>query len=228
MKNKKILILSIIFIFIMGGAVIGYNYLKNNYNIDLEDESIDKIKSIDFTVYDINNKEVNLSDYKGKNVVINFWASWCPPCKYEMPSIDKIKSIDFTVYDINNKEVNLSDYKGKNVVINFWASWCPPCKYEMPYFQNATEKYKDKNIEILMLNLTDGYRETVDSATKYMKENNFHMNLLFDKNLEAATIYQVQGVPRTIFIDKEGYIIKDYTGAMEQDVLYDEIDKLIK
>ncbi len=181
MKNKKILILSIIFIFIMSGAVVGYNYLKNNYNIDLEDESI-----------------------------------------------DKIKSPDFTVYDINNKEVNLSDYKGKNVVINFWASWCPPCKYEMPYFQNATEKYKDKNVEILMLNLTDGYRETVDSATKYMKENNFDMNLLFDKNLEAATKYQVQGVPRTIFIDKEGYIVKDYTGAMEQDVLYDEIDKLIK
>lgn len=181
MKNKKILILSIIFIFIMSSAVVGYNYLKNNYNIDLEDESI-----------------------------------------------DKIKSPDFTVYDINNKEVNLSDYKGKNVVINFWASWCPPCKYEMPYFQNATEKYKDKNVEILMLNLTDGYRETVDSATKYMKENNFDMNLLFDKNLEAATKYQVQGVPRTIFIDKEGYIVKDYTGAMEQDVLYDEIDKLIK
>lgn len=181
MKNKKILILSIIFIFIMSGAVVGYNYLKNNYNIDLEDESI-----------------------------------------------DKIKSTDFKVYDINNKEVNLYDYKGKNLVINFWASWCPPCKYEMPYFQNATEKYKDKNIEILMLNLTDGYRETVDSATKYMKENNFDMNLLFDKNLEAATKYQVQGVPRTIFIDKEGYIVKDYTGAMEQDVLYDEIDKLIK
>ncbi len=181
MKNKKILILSIIFIIIMSGAVVGYNYLKNNYNIDLEDESI-----------------------------------------------DKIKSTDFKVYDINNKEVNLSDYKGKNVVINFWASWCPPCKYEMPYFQNATEKYKDKNVEILMLNLTDGYRETVDSATKYMKENNFDMNLLFDKNLEAATKYQVQGVPRTIFIDKEGYIVKDYTGAMEQDVLYDEIDKLIK
>lgn len=181
MKNKKILILSIIFIIIMSGAVVGYNYLKNNYNIDLEDESI-----------------------------------------------DKIKSTDFKVYDINNKEVNLYDYKGKNLVINFWASWCPPCKYEMPYFQNATEKYKDKNIEILMLNLTDGYRETVDSATKYMKENNFDMNLLFDKNLEATTIYQVQGVPRTIFIDKEGYIVKDYTGAMEQDVLYDEIDKLIK
>ena len=61
-----------------------------------------------------------------------------------------------------------------------------------------------------------------------MKENNFDMNLLFDKNLEAATKYQVQGVPRTIFIDKEGYIVKDYTGAMEQDVLYDEYYKLIK
>lgn len=182
MKNKKILILSIIFIIIMCGAVVGYNYLKDKYkNVNLENENIDKIKS--------NN---------------------------------------FTVYDIDGNEINLSDYKGKNVVINFGASWCPPCKYEMPYFQNATNKYKDKNLEILMLNLTDGDRETVDSATKYMKENNFNMNLLFDKNFEAATAYQVQGIPRTIFIDKEGYIVKDHTGAIEQDVLYDEIDKLIK
>lgn len=181
MKNRKVLILSIIFIFIMGGAVVGYNYLKNNYNIDLEEENI-----------------------------------------------DKIKSPDFKVYDINDKEVNLSDYKGKNLVINFWASWCPPCKYEMPYFQNATNKYKNKNIEILMLNLTDGERETVDSAKKYMKENNFDMNLLFDKDFNGAKAYQVQGIPRTIFIDEEGYIIKDHTGAIEQDILYDNIDKLIK
>lgn len=182
MKNKKVLILSTVFIIIMGCSVVGYNYLKKNYNNPiLEDESI-----------------------------------------------DKVKYSNFKVYNIDGNEVKLSDYKGKNIVINFWASWCPPCKYEMPYFQNATNKYKNKNIEILMLNLTDGNRETEDSATKYMKENNFDMKLLFDKDFEAATAYQVQGIPRTIFIDEEGYITKDHTGAMEQDVLYGEIDKLIK
>ncbi|MGZ3938797.1 MAG: TlpA family protein disulfide reductase [Flavisolibacter sp.] len=48
-----------------------------------------------FTVRDINGKAVNLQDLKGKKLFVNFWASWCPPCKRELPSIEKLyKSID--------------------------------------------------------------------------------------------------------------------------------------
>lgn len=43
-----------------------------------------------FTLRDINNKEVSLSDYKGKVVLVNFWATWCGPCKVEMPHLDKM------------------------------------------------------------------------------------------------------------------------------------------
>jgi peroxiredoxin len=39
----------------------------------------------DFTLKDIDGKTVRLSDYRGKAVVLNFWATWCPPCKVEMP-----------------------------------------------------------------------------------------------------------------------------------------------
>lgn len=39
----------------------------------------------DFKVQTMDGKEVNLSDYKGKKVFLNFWATWCPPCKAEMP-----------------------------------------------------------------------------------------------------------------------------------------------
>lgn len=42
-------------------------------------------KAPDFTVQTIDGKKVNLSDYKGKKVFLNFWATWCPPCKSEMP-----------------------------------------------------------------------------------------------------------------------------------------------
>ena len=38
-----------------------------------------------FTLQTVDGKEVNLSDYKGKKVFLNFWATWCPPCKAEMP-----------------------------------------------------------------------------------------------------------------------------------------------
>ena len=49
-----------------------------------------KTKSIDFKLKDLDGKELSLSDLKGKKVFINFWATWCPPCKAEMPEIEKI------------------------------------------------------------------------------------------------------------------------------------------
>ena len=44
----------------------------------------------EFTLRDINNKSVSLSDFKGKVVLVNFWATWCGPCKVEMPHLDKM------------------------------------------------------------------------------------------------------------------------------------------
>ena len=44
------------------------------------------------TVLDDQNNQINLSDYKGNILLLNFWATWCAPCKEEMPSLDLLKS----------------------------------------------------------------------------------------------------------------------------------------
>jgi len=44
----------------------------------------------DFTLTDMQGKHVSLSDLKGKVVILNFWATWCPPCKEEMPSMERL------------------------------------------------------------------------------------------------------------------------------------------
>ncbi|GAA0070801.1 TlpA disulfide reductase family protein [Clostridium sardiniense] len=138
------------------------------------------------------------------------------------------KAPDFIVYNEEGRAVKLSDYKGKKaVVVNFWASWCPPCKYEMPYFQKANDKYKGKEVEILMVNLTDGSRETKKTALEFMKESKYNMNVLFDTELNAAKIYGIQALPRTLFIDKDGNLVNDHTGLITQDMLDDNIDDLI-
>jgi len=49
-----------------------------------------KTKAIDFKLKDLSGKELSLSDLKGKKVFLNFWATWCPPCKAEMPEIQKL------------------------------------------------------------------------------------------------------------------------------------------
>ena len=47
-------------------------------------------KAIEFTLEDLNGKQHSLSDYKGKVVFLNFWATWCPPCREEMPAMQKL------------------------------------------------------------------------------------------------------------------------------------------
>ncbi len=122
----------------------------------------------------------------------------------------KIKAPDFTVYDADGNEVKLSDYLGTPVVLNFWASWCPPCKSEMPHFNKVSEEYSEDELVFLMIDLVDGDRETVESGLEYIEENNYtSFTVLFDKKQDAAKTYGIRSIPTTLFIDKEGYVIKD-------------------
>jgi len=131
---------------------------------------------------------------------------------------EKTKAPDFTVLDQEGNEVKLSDMEGKPVVINFWASWCSPCKDEMPHFENVYNELGD-SVQFMMIDLADGFQETIESGTAYFSEHGFLMPLFFDTTGEASGKYGITGIPTTIFIDKDGYLITHAVGGIDEELL---------
>jgi thiol-disulfide isomerase/thioredoxin len=101
MGKKKFLLAAVIMVALLIGASALYNRLAEDIDHDnLSGTSTDTPDNTqqelpkefppDFTVMDASGKEVKLSDFRGKPTVVNFWASWCGPCKSEMPDFDAV------------------------------------------------------------------------------------------------------------------------------------------
>lgn len=107
-----------------------------------------QVPNLDF--YTTDNKKINLNTFKEKVVLLSFWASWCGPCKEELPSFEKlvqsINSKDFIVVPIN-LDTNPEDAK------NFIAKLWPQHSISFPsYFDSAMDTAKQMNIEVLPAN----------------------------------------------------------------------------
>jgi thiol-disulfide isomerase/thioredoxin len=139
---------------------------------------------------------------------------------------DKPAAPDFTVYDKDGDKVSLSDNLGTPVVINFWASWCPPCRSELPDFDAAAADY-DGKVVFMMVNLTDGQRETKEKALQFMEDNGYNFNILLDSDHDAATAYGINSIPTTIFVDRDGHVSAGYTGAISRGTIDSEVEKLL-
>ena len=136
------------------------------------------------------------------------------------------KAPDFTVYDLEGNPHKLSDFEGKPVILNFWASWCGPCKSEMPEFQKFYETYGDQ-IHFVMVNLTDGGQETVETASSYIAQGGYTFPVYYDTELEGAYQYGVTGVPVTYFIDAQGMMKGRAQGALSEARLQQGVDLLL-
>jgi thiol-disulfide isomerase/thioredoxin len=97
--DKKI---TIIVIIILLTGTFAFSYLNNDdseYNRPEVGVEVGK-SAPDFELTDLNGDSVQLSDYRGQKVFLNFWASWCPPCRAEMPDVQRLYEEDFEDFRI--------------------------------------------------------------------------------------------------------------------------------
>ena len=148
-----------------------------------------------------------------------------PPAQDSGAETELHAAPDFTVYDGDDNAVHLSDFKGKPVVLNFWASWCGPCKMEMPDFE-AKSRELEGDVVFMMVNATDGGRETVDTAKQFVTDSGYTFPVYYDTEYSAIYAYGVNAFPTTFFIDAEGNLVAYGQGAMSGETLQTGIDMI--
>ena len=135
------------------------------------------------------------------------------------------KATDFYAFDLNGNKVTLAEKIGKPVVVNFWATWCPPCKAELPHFEKLYKELGGE-VEFMMVDMTDGKRETVNDVKDFVEENGYTFPVYCDSEQNAAMTYSVYSIPVTLFIDKDGNLSDMRIGVLDEETLKSGIEKI--
>lgn len=115
------------------------------------------------------------------------------------------KKLELDIYDYEGLKPLLFNNDGKVYVINFWATWCAPCVKELPYFEQLREKYKDKNVEIVLVSL-DFPHQFKTKLKPFIK----------DRNLKSKVVV-LDDVDSNSWIPQ---IDKDWSGSIPATIIY--------
>jgi peroxiredoxin len=115
---------------------------KTNTNAEVITDKNEEVKigleksnlSPDFELTTLDGKKVKLSDYRGKKVILNFWATWCPPCRAEMPDMEKFyssyKDKDVVILGVNLANAERDQTTVKNFIKSYGITYPIPLDKE--------------------------------------------------------------------------------------------------
>jgi peroxiredoxin len=197
-----------------------YNQLQatvdemKNYTTNLIDNS--NSPTLVIYAYDLYQRMMQQFQMKGFNqtetvAIVNKLSSRFPDnsaVKDWKKSTGTGKAPDFTLPDTSGRSVSLSSFRGKYVLIDFWASWCGPCRQENPNVVAVYNQFRDKNFTILGVSLD----QNKDAWLKAIHDDGLIWNHVSDLkfwNSEAASLYNVNGIPYNFLVDPNGNIVAE-------------------
>lgn len=110
------------------------------------------------------------------------------------------KAHDFTLASNQGKNFRLNELKGQVVMINFWASWCGPCRQEMPLLEEIYARYNPAGFTLLSV-FTETDKKKADD---FLKDVPVSFPVLYDFKSDVSEMYDVDSMPFTVIIDRNG------------------------
>lgn len=162
---------------------------------------------------------------KIRNVLLIVMAFFLFACSDDTPQFSKGKPTpSFELTKLEGGSMSFpDDMKGKIITVRFWADWCPFCKTEMKDIEPIYQKYKDKGLVILAINV----RQDQKTAAAFLSDMNISYDVLLDEEGEVARDYGVAGLPTTFVIDRNGNLHTRILGESTPEVFETIIKELL-
>ncbi len=109
-------------------------------------------------------------------------------------------------------KLHLSDLKGDVIYLDFWASWCKPCRRSFPWMNRMQNKYADKGFKVITVNLD----KKPDLMKQFLKKYPAEFIVVKDPQAEIADAYQIQSMPSSYLINRQGEIVISHVGFFEK------------
>jgi peroxiredoxin len=133
---------------------------------------------------------------------------------------------DFALKSSTGENLRLSEYRGDVVMINFWATWCGPCRQEMPLLDELYTRYERVGFSLLGVNIDDDSRR----AMQMIEDLGVSFPVLFDARKEVSELYEVEAMPVTVLVDREGNVRHVHHGYKPgyEDKYLDQVRSLLR
>lgn len=138
-----------------------------------------------------------------------------PPALAELP--------DLELNDLNGDPVRLAAGVGEVRLVNFWATWCAPCREEIPVFNELEASYGSKGFRIIAIAMDDEGVSVVKPFAEKMGIN--YLTLIGTE--AVADVFRVPGYPTSVLVNREGKLVKTWTGLIPKSILVKEIEALL-
>jgi peroxiredoxin len=139
---------------------------------------------------------------KIKNLVFGLLVSVLAATSLASSGLEGRAAPDFALKSSTGENLRLSEYRGEVVMVNFWATWCGPCRQEMPLLDELYQRYQRVGFNLLGVNIDDDSRR----AMQMIEELGVNFPVLFDDRKEVSKLYEVEAMPVTVLIDREGNV----------------------
>ena len=143
--------------------------------------------------------------------------------KAQAGPLDNGLAPDFTITGFDGRTATLGQLRGQVVIINFWASWCPPCREEAAYLEETWRKYEGQGVVFIGVDWVDTEKE----ALAYIQEFDITYINGPDIGTRIAQAYNIQGVPETFFVARNGELRGVHIGPMQSPQLDEKIEELL-